>query len=295
MYDSFSIILPVAVRRLSPATQPSPVMQIQEDGDNLIPFAKCSRVVSRSPPPSLPSQSLRLTPRHYGNTFWENLSQKPRPTWMEEPYTPPLLRVTGCSQLGLYPPEGLPPPEMLCRRKRRRQHLAGMQQGSGSIPARVRAVTYHLEDLRRRQRIINELKKAQWGSSGAAPEPLGLDEDGCGQPSTRRHPDPEEERANSPREEDDLLSPGRAQVGLKRDLGRGRGGDVDVLYGETAEAKNRTGQMDLRGTKIKVGPLRYSDLRIQHCHCCDSGRCCGAGAIPGPGTSACFGRGIKIK
>ncbi|XP_013836715.1 protein INCA1 isoform X1 [Sus scrofa] len=202
----------VAVRRLSPATQPSPVMQIQEDGDNLIPFAKCSRVVSRSPPPSLPSQSLRLTPRHYGNTFWENLSQKPRPTWMEEPYTPPLLRVTGCSQLGLYPPEGLPPPEMLCRRKRRRQHLAGMQQGSGSIPARVRAVTYHLEDLRRRQRIINELKKAQWGSSGAAPEPLGLDEDGCGQPSTRRHPDPEEERANSPREEDDLLSPGRAQL-----------------------------------------------------------------------------------
>uniref|UniRef100_A0A8D0PW87 Inhibitor of CDK, cyclin A1 interacting protein 1 n=1 Tax=Sus scrofa TaxID=9823 RepID=A0A8D0PW87_PIG len=202
----------MAVRRLSPATQPSPVMQIQEDGDNLIPFAKCSRVVSRSPPPSLPSQSLRLTPRHYGNTFWENLSQKPRPTWMEEPYTPPLLRVTGCSQLGLYPPEGLPPPEMLCRRKRRRQHLAGMQQGSGSIPARVRAVTYHLEDLRRRQRIINELKKAQWGSSGAAPEPLGLDEDGCGQPSTRRHPDPEEERANSPREEDDLLSPGRAQL-----------------------------------------------------------------------------------
>ncbi|XP_047613336.1 protein INCA1 isoform X2 [Phacochoerus africanus] len=163
----------VAVRRLSPATRPSPVMQIQEDGDNLIPFAK--------------------------------------PTWMEEPYTPPLLRVTGCSQPGLYPPEGLPPPEMLCRRKRRRQHLAGMQQGSGSIPARVRAVTYHLEDLRRRQRIINELKKAQWGSSGAAPEPLGLDEDGYGQPSTPRHPDPEE-RANSPREEDNLLSPGRAQL-----------------------------------------------------------------------------------
>uniref|UniRef100_A0A8C3VLN7 Inhibitor of CDK, cyclin A1 interacting protein 1 n=1 Tax=Catagonus wagneri TaxID=51154 RepID=A0A8C3VLN7_9CETA len=181
-------------------------MQVQEDGDNLIPFAKCSRVVSRSPPPSLPSQSLRLTPQRYGNTFWENLSQRPRPTWMEEPYNPPLLRATGCSQPGLYPPEGLLPPEMLCRRKRRRQHLAGMQQGSGGIPAQVRAVTYHLEDLRRRQRIIDELKKAQWGSSGAASEPLALDDNGCGLP------DPEEERENSPMEEDHPLSLGRTQL-----------------------------------------------------------------------------------
>ncbi|KAM9045391.1 protein INCA1 isoform 1-T1 [Megaptera novaeangliae] len=206
------------MRRLSPAAQPSPVMQAQEDGDNLIPFAKCSRVVSRSPPPSLPSRSLRLTPQRYGDTFWENLSQRPSPTWMEEQYIPPLLRATGCSQPGLYPPEGLPPPEVLCRRKRRRPHLAGMQQGSGSIPARVRAVTYHLEDLRRRQRIINELKKAQWGSSRAASEPLVLDDDGCGLPNTTEHPGLEEERANSPREEDHFLAPGRAQVRLSRNL-----------------------------------------------------------------------------
>ncbi|MBV96879.1 Calmodulin-binding transcription activator 2, partial [Eschrichtius robustus] len=171
----------------------------------------CSRVVSRSPPPSLPSRSLRLTPQRYGDTFWENLSQRPSPTWMEEQYIPPLLRATGCSQPGLYPPEGLPPPEVLCRRKRRRPHLAGMQQGSGGIPARVRAVTYHLEDLRRRQRIINELKKAQWGSSRAASEPLVLDDDGCGLPNTTEHPGLEEERANSPREEDHFLAPGRAQ------------------------------------------------------------------------------------
>ncbi|XP_059762525.1 protein INCA1 isoform X2 [Balaenoptera ricei] len=200
------------MRRLSPAAQPSPVMQAQEDGDNLIPFAKCSRVVSRSPPPSLPSRSLRLTPQRYGDTFWENLSQRPSPTWMEEQYIPPLLRATGCSQPGLYPPERLPPPEVLCRRKRRRPHLVGMQQGSGGIPARVRAVTYHLEDLRRRQRIINELKKAQWGSSRAASEPLVLDDDGCGLPNTTEHPGLEEERANSPREEDHFLAPGRAQL-----------------------------------------------------------------------------------
>uniref|UniRef100_A0A8C9CVK7 Inhibitor of CDK, cyclin A1 interacting protein 1 n=1 Tax=Phocoena sinus TaxID=42100 RepID=A0A8C9CVK7_PHOSS len=153
------------------------------------PHLRCSRVVSRSPPPSLPSQSLRLTPQRYGDTFWENLSQRPSPTWMEEQYIPPLL--------------------VLCRRKRRRPYLAGMQQGSRGIPARVRAVTYHLEDLRRRHRIINELKKAQWGSSRAPSEPLVLDDDGCGLPNSTEHPGLEEERANSPREEEHFLAPGR--------------------------------------------------------------------------------------
>ncbi|XP_006151937.1 protein INCA1 isoform X2 [Tupaia chinensis] len=178
-------------------------MQVQEDGDNLIPFAKCSRVVSRSPPPRLPSQSIRLMPQRYGDVFWENLSQRPSPTWMEEQYIPPMLRATGCSQLGLYPPEGLTPPEMLCRRKRRKPHLERMQLGPGSIPARVRAVAYHLEDLRRRQRTINELKKAQWGSSGAASEPLGVDEEGYRFSNTTVPPDLEEGHS---------LTPGRAQL-----------------------------------------------------------------------------------
>ncbi|XP_040099589.1 protein INCA1 isoform X1 [Oryx dammah] len=156
-------------------------------------------------------QSLGLMPQRYGDTFWENLSQRPSPTWMEEEYTPPLLRATGCSQPGQYGPEGLPPPEVLCRRKRRRPHSGGMQQGSGGIPARVRAVTHHLEDLRRRQRIINELKKAQWGSSGAVSGPLLVDSDGCGFPSTTEHPD-REERADYPQEENHFLISGRAQL-----------------------------------------------------------------------------------
>uniref|UniRef100_A0A8C8XP59 Inhibitor of CDK, cyclin A1 interacting protein 1 n=1 Tax=Panthera leo TaxID=9689 RepID=A0A8C8XP59_PANLE len=115
--------------------------------------AECSRVVSR---PAPPSQSLTLMPQRYGDLFWESLSQRPRPTWTEEWHIPPSPRATGCSQPGPYPLERLPPPEVLCRRKRRRPHLAGMQQGPAGIPAQVRAVTYHLEDLRRRQRIINE-------------------------------------------------------------------------------------------------------------------------------------------
>ncbi|XP_062030818.1 protein INCA1 isoform X1 [Lepus europaeus] len=186
-------------------------MQVQEYGDNLIPFAKCSRVVSRSPSPSLPSQSL--VPRvlemsqRYGDVFWENLSQRPSPTWMEEKYIPPTLRATGCSQPGLYPPEGLLPPEVLCRRKRKRPQLERMQHGPGSIPARVRAVTYHLEDIRKRQRTINELKKGQWGSSGAASEPLVLEEEDCGFPSTAGYSELEEDHGLAPDSAQLLWSP----------------------------------------------------------------------------------------
>ncbi|XP_037664275.1 protein INCA1 isoform X2 [Choloepus didactylus] len=186
-------------------------MQVQEEGDNCIPFAKCSRVVSRSPPSSLSSQSLRLMPQRYGDSFWESLSQKSGPIWTEEQYIPPLMRATGYSQPGFYSPEGLPPPERLCRRKRRKPCLAGVQQGPGGIPARVRAVAYHLEDLRRRQRIINELKKAQWGSSGAASEALVLGEEGPGFPRSTEYPDLEE-RAAYPLEKARLLSTGRAQL-----------------------------------------------------------------------------------
>ncbi|KAM5273517.1 LOW QUALITY PROTEIN: protein INCA1 [Ctenodactylus gundi] len=187
-------------------------MQVQEDEDNLIPFAKCSRVVSRSPPSSLPSQSLKEIPQRYGDIFWENLSQRPSPIWMEELYIPPMLRATGHSQPGLYPPEGLPPPEILCRRKRKKPRLERMHQGSGGIPARVRAVTYHLEDLRRRQRTVNEEKKAQWGISGTASEPLVLNEKGCRLINTTEYPGLEEEKATYPQEEDHFITPVRAQL-----------------------------------------------------------------------------------
>ena len=43
-------------------------------------------------------------------------------------------------------------------------------------------------------------------------------------------------------------------------------------------------------------PLWLSRLRIQHCHCCESGCCCGVSSIPGPGASTCHGHGqFKIK
>ena len=40
--------------------------------------------------------------------------------------------------------------------------------------------------------------------------------------------------------------------------------------------------------KVNFGSsLMPSGLRIQHCHCCDSGCSCGPGSIPGLGVSAC--------
>lgn len=183
-------------------------MQVQEDGDNFLPFAKCSRVVSRSSFCNRPAQSHRQKPLPYGNVFWENLSQSSSSNWIEEQYIPPVLRATGCFQPGLYPLEGLPPPEKLWRRKRRTLHLERMQQGPGSIPAQVRAVTYHLEDLRRRQRTINELKKAQWVSSEAATGIQVLGEEGCRLPSTTEYPVLEEGRATYPQEEEHVVTPG---------------------------------------------------------------------------------------
>lgn len=189
-------------------------MQGQEDGDSILPFAKCSRVVSRFSPCSLPPQNRRPMPQPYGDAFWENLSQRSSSNWMVEQYIPPILRATDCSRPSLHPLEGLPPPEKLWRRKRKKLHLERMQKGPGSIPARVRAVTYHLEDLRRRQGIINELKRAQWGSSDATPELPALEE-GFELLSTTKYFDVEEERATYPQKETYSVTP--------RDQGSGPG------------------------------------------------------------------------
>ena len=35
--------------------------------------------------------------------------------------------------------------------------------------------------------------------------------------------------------------------------------------------------------------LQHGRLRIWYCHCRGSGCCCGAGSVPGPGTSICHG------
>ncbi|VFV28898.1 protein inca1-like [Lynx pardinus] len=89
------------MRRLGPAAQPRPVVQGEDRADDLIPFAKCSRVVSRPAPPRLPSQSLTLMPQRYGDLFWESLSQRPSPTWTEEWHIPPSPITPVLSRSGL--------------------------------------------------------------------------------------------------------------------------------------------------------------------------------------------------
>ena len=42
-------------------------------------------------------------------------------------------------------------------------------------------------------------------------------------------------------------------------------------------------------------PWWFIGLRIQHCHYCGSGCCCGAASIPSLGPSACLGRGHQKK
>ena len=50
-----------------------------------------------------------------------------------------------------------------------------------------------------------------------------------------------------------------------------------------------------RNGLILEAALRGSALRIWHCHCSSLGHCCGAGSVPGPGTSTCHRWGQKKK
>ena len=53
-------------------------------------------------------------------------------------------------------------------------------------------------------------------------------------------------------------------------------------------------QFNYKECKSRI-PWWPSGLRIQHCHCYRLGHCCGAGLIPGPGTSTCCWHGRKNK
>jgi len=47
---------------------------------------------------------------------------------------------------------------------------------------------------------------------------------------------------------------------------------------------------EVRYSKIGV-PWWLGRLKIQCCHCCGSGRCCGSDSVLGPGTSTCSRHG----
>ena len=68
----------------------------------------------------------------------------------------------------------------------------------------------------------------------------------------------------------------------------GKGGEKGI--GEALAKVHTGGNCNV---SIKGVPLWLSRLKIQHCHCCDSGYCCGVGSVPGPRTSAYCGYSQK--
>ena len=46
---------------------------------------------------------------------------------------------------------------------------------------------------------------------------------------------------------------------------------------------------NIKDSKVLEFSLWCSELRIQHCYCSGSGRCCGVGSFPDLGTFICLG------
>ncbi|KAH0626029.1 hypothetical protein JD844_000728 [Phrynosoma platyrhinos] len=139
-----------------------------EKDASLMPFVKQSKMVSRNPPEAVVPNS------DYSNSdFWDWLSQQPSSCWMEEYHEAPVLLTSG--QVVQRPGGGmeaagslpwpaviptlqkLPSPKELCGRKKKGPKRKGLEN------VRALSVLYHLEELKRRQSSIDELKKATLG------------------------------------------------------------------------------------------------------------------------------------
>ncbi|KAJ6654955.1 hypothetical protein lerEdw1_006426 [Lerista edwardsae] len=151
------------------------------DSSSLVPFAKQSRTVSRDQP--------NASSADFSNcNVWNKLGQQSNSSpWTEDYYNAPPLLTSGWAvqrpakaEVESFPwqrissVQKLPPPKELCQRKKR-----GLKRKS---LASVRAVSvcYHLEELKRRQSNIDELKKAKWG--GLVPQPLSEEQEGVDHP-----------------------------------------------------------------------------------------------------------------
>ncbi|XP_044856398.1 protein INCA1 isoform X1 [Mauremys mutica] len=149
----------------------------------LVPFATQSKVVSRDEPNAdateLPTR--QRGPSDNADGFWSGLSQRPSPPWMEEyREASPLLRSSSAvrrpdaqTDAGSWPalaiPQALPSPRELCRRRSGR--LKRRRPANGS----VMSVCYHLEDLKKRQSSIDQLKRLKWGGYGSPASSEGLE------------------------------------------------------------------------------------------------------------------------
>nr|XP_034992269.1 protein INCA1 [Zootoca vivipara]XP_034992270.1 protein INCA1 [Zootoca vivipara] len=111
------------------------------------------------------------------SNIWDGLTQQPSSCWMEEYNEAPSLLTSGYvvqrpaeAERDPFPwqiistTQKLPPPKELCRKKRKGPKRKRLEN------VRALSVCYHLEELRRRQSSMDELKKAKWG--GLVPQPF---------------------------------------------------------------------------------------------------------------------------
>ncbi|XP_053115528.1 protein INCA1 [Hemicordylus capensis] len=151
---------------------------MEGDGsDSLIPFIKQSKMVSRYQT-DVSSSELSI-----GN-FWDRHRQQPSSLWMEEYHKAHPLLTSSCvvqrpaeAEVDPFPwqvisaVQKLPSPKELCQRKKRGSKRKRLKN------VRALSVCYHLEELKRRQSSIDELKKATWG--GFVPQPFYEAEEGA--------------------------------------------------------------------------------------------------------------------
>ncbi|XP_029436766.1 protein INCA1 isoform X2 [Rhinatrema bivittatum] len=141
-------------------------MESEDTSGNFIPFVKRSQMVSRC---NARAGNMDVTFLTSQCEFWDRLSQQPSMHWMEEynEASPSLMsshvvhrpddQLSTVSLQVLSASERLPSPKELCGKKRSRQKRRYLQNGS------VTAAFNHLEELKRRQRNIDQLKRLHWG------------------------------------------------------------------------------------------------------------------------------------
>ncbi|XP_062845066.1 protein INCA1-like [Trichomycterus rosablanca] len=150
-----------------------------EQSDQFLSFAKRSREVHRQYETGVcvPSRILHHSPlTQYNDAFWEKIVQHPseespgiEPSFSSPvntfPREPPelvcdytVVRGTKRSNLCL---ENLPTPSQLMSRKRK----GGRRLKGDAAERQVTAVTQHIGELRRKQSIIDQMKKEKWWGS----------------------------------------------------------------------------------------------------------------------------------
>ncbi|XP_030044004.1 protein INCA1-like [Microcaecilia unicolor] len=151
---------------------------MEEEGTSrsFIPFAKQSRMVSRYHSVTGDMDATFLSSQHvpgYSHEFWDTHSQQPSTHWMQEygEASPMLMFSHAVHRPDVEPGmtclqelsacERLPSPRELCGRKKNRQKKRCFQN------SQVMAAFYHMEDLKRRQSSIDQLKRLHWGGYDA--------------------------------------------------------------------------------------------------------------------------------